>query len=72
VTSLPYYLLELYDIYTAKLMNATCVFMVVKGNNQTAANSAKHINTISKHHDLMVIYVSKSLQSYQRKRLIEK
>ena len=53
-------------------MNATCVFMVVKGNNQTAANSAKHINTISKHHDLMVIYVSKSLQSYQRKRLIEK
>ena len=72
VISLPFYLLELYDIYTASLLNNKCIFMVVKGENQTATNVSKHIKTIAKHHDLVVIYVTKSLQSYQRRRLIEK
>jgi len=72
VTNLPFYLLELYDFYKVNLLQSKCLLMVSKSEHLTVGNIGKHIKSIMKHHNYTAIYVSKTLKSYERSRLIEK
>jgi len=73
----PYFLKERYLFYTTNLLDKKIILMIQKenaieeGQQQTPATINKHIILIQEKWKLEVIYITKVIESYNRKRLIQ-
>ncbi|NLV46303.1 MAG: hypothetical protein GXY07_17595 [Candidatus Hydrogenedentes bacterium] len=70
---LPHYLHERYDFFVAALLGHKYIVMMDKGDTaQTPATVAKHLAQVQIRAGAEVIFVSRAVTSYNRKRLIQK
>ena len=71
---LPLYIVELYEIVISKLYKRDILFLFFKSenNNITPLQYYKHMKLIEDKFNMPVVIVFESLESYNRKRLIEK
>jgi hypothetical protein len=71
-SKLPFFLLDSYDFFEIFLLNHPCLLMVAKGENEpTPSGIQKHWEQIMKKQKTPCIYVSNTISSYNRKRLIQ-
>ena len=71
--SLPPYIRHRYELYNAQILNTPCLLLIDKeAGDSTPAAIKKHLNTIHKKEDTEAVYVCSSMESYNRKRLIER
>lgn len=69
---LPPYLRQRYNLYNTSILNRDCLLLLDKEiEDSTPAAIRKHIDTISERENTEAIYVCSSMDSYNRKRLIE-
>ncbi len=69
---LPPYLRQRYNLYNTSILNNDCLLLLDKEiEDSTPAAIRKHIDTISERENTEAIYVCSSMDSYNRKRLIE-
>ncbi len=69
---LPPYLRQRYNLYHTSILNNDCLLLLDKEiEDSTPAAIRKHIDTISERENTEAIYVCSSMDSYNRKRLIE-
>jgi len=71
---LPLYIVELYEIVISNLYERDVLFLFLKYDNNdiTPLQYYKHVKLIEEKFDLPVVIVFNNLESYNRKRLIEK
>ena len=69
---LPIYLRDRYNVFQVTILNIECLVMIPMPDTEiTPAAICKHIVQIKKQWDKEVIYVSRAVSAYNRKRLIE-
>lgn len=69
---LPFFLLDTYDFVEASLLNKACLFMVLKEDIELSPNTIqKHWEEVAKKWNDPSIFISNSISSYNRKRLIQ-
>lgn len=70
--SLPFYLQDLYAFGLTQVLGQACLLMINRtSEGDTPAVVRKHWEVVSKHYPGDVIYIVESINSYNRKRLIE-
>ncbi len=72
VQRLPFYLRDAYDFAEVVLFNTTCVLVIADRPLDTEADIRRHLEVVAKHaaRDVLPIYVTTALASYERRRLI--
>lgn len=69
---LPFFLKDLYALYSASLLDQLCILVVALQSDGTAPGTIhKHLEQIEQKAKIPCVYVSKSSSSYDCKRLIE-
>lgn len=70
--SLPPYIRQRYELYNTHIVGTACLLLLDKEiENSTPATIKKHLNAIHKRENTETIYVCSTMDSYNRKRLIE-
>jgi hypothetical protein len=70
--SLPYFMLDEYDLYTTRIVDKECVLLVSKTDREISpAQVKKHAEVARERVSAEVVFVHPSISSYNRKRLIE-
>lgn len=69
---LPFFLVDAYVFFEMSLLNNSCLLMVSKEDNESTPNTIqKHWEQVTKRWIATCIYISKTISSYNRKRLIQ-
>lgn len=69
---IPFYLINIYDIYETNLLNIPYLFVINKENVEiTPATIKIHLDQIQKKSEKTCIFIQKTTTSYNRKRFIE-
>lgn len=69
---LPFFLVDSYDFFEMSLLNNSCLLMVSREDNELTPNTIqKHWEQVAKKWNAPCIYVSNTISSYNRKRLIQ-
>jgi len=69
---LPFFLIDSYDFFETSLLNNPCLLMVSKNDDALTPNTIqKHWELVTKKRDIPCIYISNTISSYNRKRLIQ-
>lgn len=70
--TLPFFLYDFYEFYITSMLGKRCIFVVAReADRTTPAVISKHLEQIHAKTKLPCVYVSHSVPSYNRKRLIE-
>lgn len=69
---LPFYLRDAYDFAEVVLFNTPCVLVIADRPLDIEADIRRHLDAVAKHatHDVLAIYVTTALASWERRRLI--
>ncbi|MCD9026610.1 hypothetical protein LDO26_00070 [Luteimonas sp. BDR2-5] len=72
VQRLPFYLRDVYDFAEVTLFNAPCVLVIADRPLEIEADIRRHLDVVTKHasREVLAIYVTTALASYERRRLI--
>ncbi len=69
---LPFFLVDTYNFFETSFLNNLCLFMISKDDIELTPNTIrKHWEQVTKKWNVACIYVSKTISSYNRKRLIQ-
>ena len=72
VTSLPYFILDEYNLYRTKIIHKECVLLIAKTDQEVSpATIRKHIELVREKFCEDIVFVHPSISSHNRKRLIE-
>lgn len=72
VQRLPFYLRDAYGFAKVVLFGRPCVLVIARARPETGADIRRHLDVVAKHaaQDVLAIYVTPALASYERRRLI--
>lgn len=69
---LPFFLVDTYTFFETSLLNNPCLLMISKDDSEITPNAIqKHWEQVAKKWNAPCIYISNSISSYNRKRLIQ-
>lgn len=69
---LPFFILDAYEFFETSLLTSPCLFMISKDENErTPGEIQTHWKTVAKKWNATCVYISNSISSYNRQRLIQ-